>query len=370
MANTATRSLTAFQNVWRAWALHGTGGHWVYLGLVGTLLLAVVASLGTGAFPINPGSVLAILGTQVGMDPPWEYTSVQETVLLNIRAPRAVTGILVGAGLAISGAAMQGMFRNPLADPALVGVSAGAAFAAVSIIVLGTTLFQGFTSSVGVFALPVGAFLGGFVTTLVVFRLSKVGGRADVATMLLAGIAINAIANAGTGLMTFLADDQQLRTLSFWTLGSLGGSNWQQLGVAAPLIILPMLIMPLYAQVLNAMLLGEAEAGHLGFNLERIKLVLIVCVALIVGAAVSASGIIGFVGLVVPHLLRLSIGPDHRFLLPATALLGASLMLAADMLARTIVSPAELPIGIITALIGGPFFIWLLLKRRTRMGLG
>lgn len=365
----AGRGLLAVKVVWRAWTVSGVGIGWAYLGLALALLVVVVVSLGVGAVPISSGSVLSILGAQLGLQLPWDYTPVQETVLLSIRAPRAVLGLLVGGGLAISGAAMQGLFRNPLADPALVGVSSGAALAAVSVIVLGSTLLHGFTSAAGLFALPVSAFLGGFFTTLLVFRLARIGGRTDVATMLLAGIAINAVAGAGTGLLTFVADDEQLRSLTFWTLGSLGGGTWEQLMIATPLIVLPVLLIPLYAPVLNAVLLGEAEAGHLGFDLERMKLVLILCVALIVGTAVSMSGIIGFVGLVVPHLLRLAFGPDHRFLLPATALLGALLMLAADLLARTVVAPSELPIGIITALIGGPFFLWLLLKRRARLGL-
>lgn len=361
--------VTFLSGLGRAWWFAGVGYRWAYALLLLALAVAVIASLGVGPVTIAPGSVVAILFAQAGIELSWEYTVVEETVLLNIRAPRTLLGVIVGGGLAIAGAAMQGMFRNPLADPALVGVSSGAALAAVAVIVAGGNLIHHGDTFVGLLALPIGAFIGGFITTLVVFRLSRNGGRTDVATMLLAGIAINAIAQAGTGLLTFVADDEQLRTLTFWTMGSLGGSTWEQLSVAAPLIVIPALLVPVFARDLNGVLLGEAEAGHLGFNLERMKIVLILCVAMMVGAAVAMSGIIGFIGLVVPHLLRLAYGPDHRFLLPAATLLGAVLLLTADLLARTVVAPAELPIGIVTALLGGPFFIWLLLKRRARMGL-
>jgi len=187
-----------------------------------------------------------------------------------------------------------------------------------------------------------------------------------VATMLLAGIAINALAGAGTGLMIFLADDQQLRDVTFWTLGSLGGATWTVVGAVLPFLLIALVATPYLARALNAMLLGEAEARHLGVNTQRVKRLVIVLAALAVGAAVAVSGVIGFIGLVVPHLLRLAAGPDHRLLLPGSALLGGALLVLADLLARTVVAPAELPLGILTALVGGPFFLWLLLQRRSR----
>lgn len=285
---------------------------------------------------------------------------------MEIRAPRVALGMLVGAGLAMTGATIQGLFRNPLADPGLIGVSSGAALAAVSVIVLGATAFQGLSHTLGAYTLPLAAFIGSLLVTGLVYRLANVEGRTDIATMLLAGIAINALLGAATGLLTYAANDAQLRTLTFWLMGSLGSATWTQVFTALPLILLPVLILPWFAPALNAVLLGEAEAGHLGFNLERIKQVLIILVALIVGTAVALTGVIGFVGLVVPHLLRLAFGPDHRLLLPASALLGASLLLLADLIARTVVNPAELPIGIITALLGGPFFLWLLNRYRYR----
>ncbi len=239
-------------------------------------------------------------------------------------------------------------------------------------IVLGSASLSGtlsFQNLFGIYTLPIAAFFGSLFTTLIVYRLSNNEGKTDVSTLLLAGIAINALAGALTGLLTYMADDTQLRTLTFWSMGSLGNANWDQVIAAAPFILLAVIVIPWQARALNAILLGEAEAGHLGFDLEKIKLLLILLVALAVGAAVALSGIIGFIGLVVPHLLRLSIGPDHRLLLPASALLGASLLLLADLIARTVVAPAELPIGIITATLGGPFFLWLLLRFRKSGGM-
>lgn len=356
------------------------GKHWVLsmakthkgkaLFSVLTVLLVVLVlwSLSTGAVDISPGQAFSIVVGNLGVSLPLNVTLVEQTVLESIRAPRVLLGMLVGAGLAVSGAALQGLFRNPLADPGLIGVSSGAALAAVTVIVLGATVLQPVSDFLGLYALPVAAFGGGLAVTVLVYRISSVGGKTVVATMLLAGIAIAAIAAAMTGLLTYVADDTQLRTLTFWSMGSLGGATWAQVGIAAAFIIPPLLIIPLYARALNAILLGESEAMHLGFDLNKTKRHLILWVALCVGAAVSVSGVIGFVGLVTPHLLRLVIGPDHRYLLPASALLGACLLLAADMVARTLVAPAELPIGIITAMLGGPFFLWLLIKQRRHYG--
>ncbi len=328
------------------------------------LLTAVVASLSVGAVKIPPASIVDIIAGAWG--DATRSDDAQAFVLLQIRLPRTLLAVLVGASLAIAGAAMQGLFRNPLADPTLIGVSAGAALGAVSVIVLGGSLFS--VAWLGDSAVPLAAFVGSLLATAVVKRLATSEGRTDVATLLLAGVAVQAVAMAGVGLLTYLADDAQLRTLSFWTLGSLGGAGWSSLLFAAPLMLAAILIIPAKAAALNAMLLGEAEAGHLGFDTQRLKRVLVLLVSGAVGAAVAVSGIIGFVGLVVPHLLRLIVGPDHRWLLPGSALLGAALMLSADLLARTLVVPAELPIGIITALLGGPFFIWLLVRRRQEIG--
>jgi iron complex transport system permease protein len=285
-------------------------------------------------------------------------------VVYGIRFPRAVLGILIGAALAVSGAVMQGVFRNPLADPGIVGVSAGAGLGAVSFIVLQGGALAPVAAVFGIYSIPFAAFLGGLVSTLLLYRISTRQGRTSVATMLLAGIALGALAGAFTGLLVFWADDQQLRDLTFWGLGSLAGATWTKNLMAAPLILPVILALPLMARGLNALALGEASARHLGVDVQRFKNIAILCVAAATGAAVAVSGGIGFVGIVVPHLLRLLIGPDHRFLLPASALLGAILLLFADAIARQIVPPAELPIGIVTAAAGAPFFLWILLRRR------
>ena len=342
-------------------------------GSLGLAALAVLLGLlsmvclGTGAVSMSPGQVLAVLAKGLNLDLPWEFEPRHEAILLSIRLPRVLLGILIGSGLAVAGAAMQGLFRNPLADPGLIGVSSGAAVAAVATIVLGATALDFATRTLGTFALSIAAFGGGAATTLAVYRLSLVHGSVSVSTMLLAGIAINAVAGAVTGIFTFVADDAQLRSLTFWSLGSLGGATWPAVAAAAPLTGLATLAALRYARPLNALLLGEAEAGHLGCDVQRLKRSVVLLAAMSVGAAVAVAGIIGFVGLVVPHLLRLTLGPDHRILLPGAALLGASLLLGADLIARTLVAPAELPIGIVTAILGGPFFMYLL-KRGRNLG--
>ena len=295
------------------------------------------------------------------------YGQRETAVLLTIRMPRVILGLLVGAALGISGAAVQGLFRNPLASPGLIGISSGAGLAAVLVIVLGATLLEGLTQLFGRYTLPLAAFVGGALTTLLIYRLSTVNGRTQVSTMLLAGVAINALAGAAIGFMTFIATDEQLRSITFWNLGSLGGATWRSISMVAPFILLTIIMVPFLAKQLNALLLGEAEAGHLGINVETTKRITVLLVALAVGASVSVAGVIGFIGLVVPHLLRLMVGPDHRVVLPGSALLGAIILLFADLLARTIAVPAELPIGILTAVLGAPFFLWLLIKQRNRI---
>lgn len=335
---------------------------WVFASI---LVLAFMLATGRGALKIPPTGIVSILADSIGLDLPWEFTSREQSVLLAIRLPRAVLGMLVGGALAISGAALQGLFRNPLADPALVGVSSGAALAAVGVIVLGAGLAELLGPIFGPFLIPVAAFAGGLVTTFFVYAIANRDGRVDVATLLLAGIAVNALAMAGVGFLVFISTDQQLRDLSFWMLGSFGGTTWAKLTPAAPLLCFAIVVLSLFARHLNALLLGESEAFHLGFRVERAKRMLIVFVALATGASVAFTGVIGFVGLVVPHLVRLMIGADHRMLLPVSVFLGAGLMMGADLAARTVALPAELPVGIITACVGGPFFLWLLIRNRS-----
>jgi iron complex transport system permease protein len=261
---------------------------------------------------------------------------------------------------------MQGLFRNPLADPGLIGVSAGATFAAITAIVLGEALVG---AAALIYLLPIGAFLGGLIATITLYLIATRRGRTSVATMLLGGIAIAALMMAASGVLIFMSNDQQLRELTFWSLGSLGGASWPKIIAIIPFIALGLVLALGFAGGFNALALGEAEARHLGIPVQRLKRIAIVAVALLTGTAVAVSGSIGFIGIIVPHLLRLAIGPDHRFLLPVSVLFGAVLLTAADMVSRTIVAPAELPIGIVTALLGAPFFLWILLRNRNLIDL-
>jgi iron complex transport system permease protein len=272
----------------------------------------------------------------------------------------------VGAMLATAGTVMQGLFRNPLADPGLVGVSSGAGLAAASVIVLGDRLLAG---RLPFEALPFAAFVGGLLTTTVLYRIATREGRTSIATLLLAGLALGALAGAMTGLLIFVADDRQLRDLTFWTLGSLAGATWPKFWSIAPFLGALLVSLPFISAGLDRLVLGEAEAFHMGTSVERLKQIAVVLVAAATGAAVAVAGVIGFVGIVVPHLLRLAIGPGHRLLLPAAVILGAAMLLAADTVARTIAAPAELPVGIVTAIIGAPFFLVLLLRQRALVGL-
>jgi iron complex transport system permease protein len=338
------------------------------LAAIFLLLVTCFVTIHGGAIHIAPLDALQLMAARIGLAQAAPGTEALSTILIDIRLPRIVLGMLTGAGLATAGVTLQGLFRNPLADPGLVGVSTGAALAAAACIVLGRSLFQYLPPEILRHMLPLAAFLGGLLATIVVYLVATREGRTDVAALLLAGVAINAMAAAGIGLLIFLSSEQELRDLNFWMLGSLNGVTWRRLLIAAPMILVPTLALTCFARHLNALLLGEAEARHLGFNVERMKRLMVGLVALTVGATVALTGAIGFIGLLVPHLVRLMMGADHRTLFPLAALLGASLLLLADLVARTIVVPAELPIGILTSLIGGPFFIWLLLRQRDQGG--
>ncbi len=335
----------------------------LFIALGVLLLIALWLSLALGPVSLPLGETLRAALRLVGLPFSGEGLEQAELILGQIRLPRTLLGLAVGAVLALSGVAMQGLFRNPLADPGLVGVSSGAALGGATAIVGGTAL-GGLPDAFAPYLLSLCAFAGGLGVTVLVYRLGRRDGQTSVATMLLAGIALTALAGAVIGLFTYLADDATLRSLTFWNMGSLNGASYSRLW---PLLIVTLFVvcwLPRRAKALNALLLGESEARHLGFDVERLKRELVFCTALGVGAAVAAAGLIGFIGLVVPHLVRLVAGPDHRVLLPASALAGASLMLLADLAARLVLVPAELPIGIVTALIGAPFFLYLLVRGR------
>ena len=290
-------------------------------------------------------------------------TSQIDTILFDIRLPRILLAIFVGAVLASTGAVMQGLFRNPLADPSLIGVSSGASVGASLMIVTAGGFIQG-GALVGLSLVSIGAFVGGFTATLLVYRLATSGMGTSVTTMLLAGIAIGALAGALNSLLSYFSDNDMLRQISLWQMGNLSGASWLKVTIMGAVAVLLMGLFPRDSRALNALLLGESEARHLGINVQRVKRRLIVLTALGVGVSVAVAGLVGFVGLIMPHIIRLMIGPDHRWLIPASGLAGATLLVVADSLARVVVVPAELPTGILTAILGAPFFVALLLQQR------
>ncbi len=336
--------------------------------LAGLLPLAMVLSIVTGAVPVTLDNFTGLIQKWLGVYSGETGDQTQAWMVVEvIRLPRTLLGVLVGSTLAVCGGAMQGLFRNPLADPSIIGVSSGSALGAGVGIVLTGLLPAVFVSVFQMYTVPFLAFLGGFGATLLVYKIGTTSHGSSVATMLLAGIAISALSGAGMGILNYVADDAMLRNLTFWQMGSLGGATWEQLLFLIPVLLVIQLSLAAQAKGLNALLLGESEARHLGHNIQNLKVRLIILTALGVGVSVSVSGMIGFVGLVVPHLVRMSIGPDHRYLLPASALLGGSLLIVADVIARVVISPAELPIGIVTALLGAPFFMSLLWQQRNRI---
>ncbi|TCV95248.1 FecCD family ABC transporter permease [Biostraticola tofi] len=289
------------------------------------------------------------------------FEDIQWNIWLNIRLPRVVLAVVVGGGLATAGAVMQGLFRNPLADPGLLGISSGGALMVAMLIVLPFSL----PPVMVLYGHMMAAFVGSLFISLLIFSISR-GGQGNLSRLLLAGIAINALCMAAIGVLSWVSNDQQLRQFSLWMMGSLGQAQWPTLAVCASLIIPAALLVLYRASALNLLQLGDEEAHYLGVNVPRVKLILLVLCALLTGAAVAVSGVIGFIGLVIPHLVRMRLGGDHRWLLPGAALGGACLLLAADTLARTLVVPAEMPVGLLTSLMGGPYFLWLVMRRRER----
>lgn len=331
------------------------------LSLVVVLVGAVVVSAVTGQLPIAAGevvgSVLKWLGINTSLAP---GDPVIEATLQVVRFPRIVMALAVGAALAVAGALMQAVFGNPLAEPGVVGVSAGAALGASTAIVFGISAGGG-----GVALL---AFIGGLLATLLVYAVARAGGRTEVVTLLLTGIAINAFAQAGLAFVLFLADTASREQIVFWQLGSLAGSLWSEVVIVLPVLILGTILAVMMSHRLDLLSLGERNARHLGVDVEQLRIIAIVLVALLTGVAVAFAGIIAFVGLVVPHIIRMALGPAHRGLLVASAVGGGALLAIADLLTRTLVSGADLPIGMLTALVGGPFFFGLLYQQRRRSG--
>lgn len=332
----------------------------VVLGLA--LLLVSVLAAGAGQLSIPAGEVVGSVLHRLGLGGAEVASHGNgEQALWTIRFPRVLMAVLVGAALGTAGALMQGVFGNPLAEPGVAGVSSGAAVAACAVIALGW-------DTLGTWTTPAAAFVGGLLATLLVYLLSRSQGRTEVVTLILTGVAVNAVGGAGIAFFTFISDTQAREQIVFWQLGSLNGTRWPYVAIVAPLTALGIAVALTYTRRLDLLALGERSARHLGVDVERLRLSTVVVVAVLTAAAVSFAGIISFVGLVVPHVIRMAVGPGHRVLVPASALGGATLLLAADLVARTAVDYAELPIGMLTSLVGGPFFLYLV--RRTRRSAG
>lgn len=320
---------------------------WLALMLAG-MLAAIVLAANLGAMTLS----LRALWQAPLSDMVWQ-------IWLNIRLPRVLLAVLIGMALAVSGAVMQGLFRNPLADPGLLGISSGAGLAVALAIIMPLAL----PPLLALWLPSVAAFVGSLAVMALIFSFSRLA-QGNLARLLLVGIAVNALCGAAVGVLSWLSNDQQLRQLSLWGMGSLSQAQWPMLAVCAAFILPSLLLTQLRARHLNLLQLGEEDAHYMGIDVRRTQRQLLVLSALLIGAAVSVSGIIGFVGLVVPHVMRFCLGSDHRWMLPGSALAGAILLLLADTLARTVVVPAEMPVGLLTSLLGGPWFLWLILRQQ------
>lgn len=341
----------------------GKGHSWVLFGaLAGLLIAGLLASAAIGQInlPIAEivGSICRHVGLECGAPASRAYG---DGAVWNVRLPRVMLGALVGAALAAAGAVSQGVFGNPLADPGIIGVSSGAAVGASLAIITGV-------SSLNAFAIPGFAFVTGVIVSFLVYTMARSRGRTEVVTLILTGVAVNAVAGAGLAFMTFAATANQREQIVFWQMGSLNGALWSQVGTIVPVAVLGLAAAMTLCTRLDLLALGEDAARHLGVDIEKLRIAAIIVVAVLTAAAVAFAGVIGFVGLVIPHLIRMVAGPGHRILIPASALGGAVMLTVADMVARTAVAYAELPIGMLTALVGGPFFFYLLKRTREMNG--
>ncbi len=325
-------------------------------------LLVAVLSVAVGPTGLSLSALPRAVSASMGWTDDAESRRMG-LILIGVRLPRTVLGLFVGGALAMAGVMMQGLFRNPLADPGLIGVSSGAALAAIATIALGNGMALGFTQALGLYAVPVAAFLGGLCTTFALVSVANRNGQVATGTLLLAGVAIAALTGALSGLIAFVSDDRELRDLTLWSMGSLSGASWAKVTAVLPFAVVLAFLVPRLTRGLNGFLLGESEAFHLGIDTETSKRAIVAATAAAVGAAVAVAGIVGFVGLVVPHFIRLLASPDHRVVLPASACAGGAIVVGADVIARMAAPPAELPLGIVMAAIGAPLFLHLVLRR-------
>ncbi len=327
-------------------------------------IVSILLAIGIGPVSVSPTVVAAILGDRIPILTdilPKNWTDLDEHIVLQLRLPRVLLGMIVGASLSVTGVAMQALVRNPLADPFILGVSSGASATATLGMLFGVFHFF------GRYSLAVSAFLGAAITIMIVYSISRVKGRINITQLLLTGVVTAMIMDAITNIITLQAPNALgLHNAAFWMSGSLAGAKWGYLQLPFFVMIICMMVLMINYRALNALLFGEETAGTLGINVGRMQKLLVLIASLLAGVTISVSGSIGFVGLIAPHITRLLIGSDHKRVLPVSAFLGGILVVWTDVVARTIVAPEELPIGLLTAIIGGPFFIWLL-KRNTRV---
>jgi iron complex transport system permease protein len=323
----------------------------VLLVLAGVLVLACVAGAAFGAVPVSPADVVGAVGASLRGAP----LTTSQALVMDLRLPRVALAALVGACLAAAGVLYQALFRNALADPYILGVSSGAGLgAALAFAITGT-------GALALVAPPVAAFVGALLAILLVASLATRRGVMETLSLLLAGVAVSYTLAALTSFV-LVVQRQQMSRIVFWMMGGLQGATWQQVGIVGAMLVVGLAVPLVFVRELNIMLLGDERAGELGVNVERVKRVILAAASLMVSAAVSVSGLIGFVGLMTPHAARLVLGPDHRLLLPASVLSGAIVMVLADLIARVVLAPVEIPVGIVTALAGGPVFVWLLMR--------
>ena len=321
----------------------------------------LVLNTGMGAVAIPPATVLSLLADRVGLEVGTEAVGIQESVLWSIRFPRIVLGLLAAGALAAAGVGLQAVFCNPLAESQVVGASWGAAVGAAAALAAGA-------KSAATFAPAAAASVAALLATLLAYRIARRGPRVEVVTLILAGVAVNAIAASLVGLLVNVAERGQMRSFSFWSLGTLSGATWQTVSVTLVFVFPGVVLLGLRSRQLNVLLLGDEEAHQSGVDVRRLRIEVVTAAAVLTGASVSAAGVIGFVGLLAPHTVRMVIGPDNRMLLPGAMLAGVVLLLAADLASRTLVAPSEIPLGVLTSLVGGPFFLWLLHRTRRAQG--
>lgn len=338
------------------------------LGFLSLIIISLISTT-IGPVKISILQIVDILFDSVNINTNLSSSEISQafkTVVIDIRLPRILMGIIVGIALGISGAILQGLFRNPLIDPGFIGVSSGAAIGAMFVIMF-SQLIAIENNFYIQFLLPVFAMSGGLVTTILVYKMSQMSGKTNIMAMLLSGIAVNAFSGSIIGFLVYRASDMELRSFTFWTLGSLDNSNWLIVSIAFILILIPIIISTRLRKKLDVFMLGDAEAGYLGLNIEKLKKKIILIAALMVGTTVAFCGMIGFIGLVTPHLVRLIMGPSHKTLIFGSAILGAIILILADFISRIIIAPAQLPIGIITSALGAPFFLWLIVSQKQKI---